>query len=129
MGPEGAPSSYVDGFILAAPSNGKEAFTDFANTFDAIFMEYGAARIIEAWGDDVTHGKQTDFFRAVQAKDDENVAFSWVEWPDKAARDAGTKKVMEDPRMDPSNKDNPPMPFDGQRMVYGGFTPVVELRG
>lgn len=129
LGSEGARSSYVDGFILAAPSNGKEAFTDFANTFDAIFMEYGAARIIEAWGDDVPHGTQTDFFRAVQAKDDENVAFSWVEWPDKAARDAGTKKVMEDPRMDPSNKDNPPMPFDGQRMVYGGFTPVVELRG
>ena len=129
LGREGAPSPYVDGFILAAPSDGQEAFTDFANTYDAIFMEYGAVRIIEAWGDDVPHGTQTDFFRAVQARDNENVAFSWIEWPDKATRDAGMKQAMEDPRMDPSNKDNPPMPFDGQRMVYGGFTPVVELRG
>jgi uncharacterized protein YbaA (DUF1428 family) len=128
LGPERVPSSYVDGFILPAPSNGKDAFTDFAGTYDAIFMEYGASRIIEAWGDDVQHGKQTDFFRAVQAKDDENVAFSWIEWPDKVARDAGNKKVMEDPRMDPASHGDTPMPFDGQRMVFGGFTPVVDLR-
>ena len=125
----GAPSSYVDGFILAAPTAKKAAFTDYANTFDTIFMGFGATRIIEGWGDDVPRGTQTDFFRAVQAKDDETVAFSWVEWPDKATRDAGMQKMMEDPRMDPSNPDNPPMPFDGQRMVYGGFSPVVELRG
>nr|WP_225583528.1 DUF1428 domain-containing protein [Pseudoxanthomonas sp. PXM02] len=128
MGPDRVPSSYVDGFVLPAPANGKDAFTDFAGTYDAIFMEYGAARIIEAWGDDVPHGKQTDFFRAVQAKDDENVAFSWIEWPDKAARDAGNKNVMADPRMDPASQGDTPMPFDGQRMIYGGFIPVVELR-
>ena len=69
------------------------------------------------------------YFARIKATGEETVVFSWIEWPDKAVRDAGTKKVMEDPRMDPSNKDNPPMPFDGQRMVYGGFTPVVELRG
>ena len=91
-------------------------------------LALGATRIIEGWGDDVPRGTQTDFYRAVEAKDDETVAFSWVEWPDKATRDAGMQKMMEDPRMDPSNKDNPPMPFDGQRMVFGGFTPVVELR-
>ncbi|WFC43960.1 DUF1428 domain-containing protein [Pseudoxanthomonas sp. SE1] len=129
MGGTDAPSSYVDGFILAAPTAKKTAFTDYANTFDTIFMGFGATRIIEGWGDDVPRGTQTDFFRAVQAKDDETVAFSWVEWPDKATRDAGMQKMMEDPRMDPSNPDNPPMPFDGQRMVYGGFSPVVELRG
>lgn len=128
LGDDGAPSSYVDGFILAAPTSGKAAFTEYATTFDKIFMGYGASRIVEGWGDDVPHGKQTDFHRAVQAKDDETVAFSWIEWPDKATRDAGMQKMMEDPRMDPSNKDNPPMPFDGQRMVFGGFTPIVELR-
>ncbi|CAN7253649.1 DUF1428 domain-containing protein [Pseudoxanthomonas sp. LjRoot168] len=128
MGDDGAPSSYVDGFILAAPTTGKAAFTEYATTFDTIFMGYGASRIVEGWGDDVPHGKQTDFHRAVQAKDGETVAFSWIEWPDKATRDAGMQKMMEDPRMDPSNKDNPPMPFDGQRMVFGGFTPIVELR-
>ena len=93
-----------------------------------MFMGFGATRIIQGRGDDVPRGTQTDFYRAVEAKDDETVAFSWVEWPDKATRDAGMQKMMEDPRMDPSNKDNPPMPFDGQRMVFGGFTPVVELR-
>ena len=128
LGDAGTPSSYVDGFILAVPSAERTAFVDFADTFDTIFMGCGATRIIEGWGDDVPRGKQTDFFRAVQTKDDETVAFSWVEWPDKATRDAGMKKMMEDPRMDPSHPGNPPMPFDGKRMVYGGFAPVVELR-
>ena len=128
LGSPSAPTSYVDGFILPAPTAGKQAFTDYANTFDAIFMGYGATRIIEGWGDDVPEGKVTDFRKAVQAKEDETVAFSWVEWPDKAARDAGMKKMMEDPRMDPSNPDNPPMPFDGPRMVFGGFAPVVALQ-
>ena len=64
---------------------------------------------------------------AVQATADETVAFSWVEWPDKATRDAGMKKMMEDPRMDPSTPGNPPMPFDGKRMIFGGFVPVLEV--
>ena len=69
-------------------------------------------------------GKVTDFRRAVQAKPDETVVFSWVEWPDKATRDAGMDRVMKDPRMNPETN---PMPFDGKRMIYGGFSPVVEL--
>ena len=76
-------------------------------------------------GDDVPHGKQTDFYRAVAAKEDEAVLFSWIEWPDKAARDAGMQKVMEDPRMGPDN----PMPFDGARMIFGGFSPVLDIGG
>lgn len=128
LGRQGAPSPYVDGFILAVPTQAKAAFIEHATMFDKVFIDFGSTRIIEGWGDDVMHGKQTDFFRAVQAKDDETVGFSWVEWPDKATRDASMKKMMEDPRMDPANKDNPPMPFDGQRMIFGGFTPVVELR-
>lgn len=79
--------------------------------------------MLECWGDDVPHGKQTDFYRAVEARDDEAVLFSWIEWPDKATRDAGMKNVMEDPRMDPNN----PMPFDGKRLIYGGFAPVLEI--
>ena len=120
--------SYFDGFVIAVPTANKQAFIDHARQFDPLFLEFGVTRVVEAWGDDVPDGKVTDFRRAVQATGEETVVFSWIEWPDKATRDAGMKKMMEDPRMDPSNKDNPPMPFDGQRMVFGGFTPVVELR-
>ena len=119
--------SYIDGFLIAVPTANKQKFIDHARKFDAIFMEFGATRIVEGWGDDVPDGKVTDFRKAVQAKDDETVAFSWIEWPDKATRDAGMKKVMEDPRMDPA-KAGEPMPFDGQRMIFGGFAPVLELK-
>ena len=115
--------SYVDGFVLAVPTANKQALIDHAGQFDPIFLEYGATRVLECWGDDVPHGKQTDFYRAVAAKDDEAVLFSWIEWPDKATRDAGMKQVVDDPRTGPDN----PMPFDGARMIYGGFAPVVDL--
>ena len=115
--------AYIDGFVIAVPTANKQKFIDFAREFDPIFVEYGAIRVLECWGDDVPHGKQTDFYRAVAAKDDEAVLFSWIEWPDKATRDAGMKQVMDDPRMGPDN----PMPFDGARMIYGGFVPVVDL--
>ena len=119
--------AYIDGYVIAIPTANEQKFIDCANKFDPIFLEYGATRVLECWGDDVPHGKLTDFFRAVQATADEAVVFSWVEWPDKATRDAGIKKMMEDPRMDPSNPDNQPMPFDGKRMIFGGFEAVVEL--
>ena len=114
---------YIDGFVIAVPTANKEKFLAHARQFDSIFLEFGATRVLECWGDDVPHGKQTDFYRAVAAKDDEAVLFSWIEWPDKATRDAGMKQVMDDPRMGPDN----PMPFDGARMIYGGFAPVVDL--
>ena len=115
--------SYVEGFVIAAPTANKQEVIDFSARMDPIFLEYGATRVVECWGDDVPHGKLTDFHRAVAARDDETVMFSWVEWPDKATRDAGMKKMMEDPRMDPSN----PMPFDGKRMIFGGFATVLAL--
>ena len=115
---------YVDGFVLAVPTANKDKFLEHARKFDPVFLEFGATRCVECWGDEVPKGKQTDFQRAVQAKDDETVVFSWVEWPDKATRDAGMKKMMDDPRMDPKAN---PMPFDGMRMIYGGFTPVLSL--
>ncbi len=116
---------YIDGFVIAVPNANKEKFIAHAREFDPLFLEYGATRVIEGWGDDVPEGKVTDFQRAVQASADETVAFSWVEWPDKATRDAGVKKMMEDPRMDPEKN---PMPFDGKRMIFGGFDAVVELK-
>lgn len=119
--------SYIDGFVIAVPTANKQKFIDHAREFDKVFIEFGATRVVEAWGDDVPEGKVTDFRGAVKATADETVVFSWVEWPDKATRDAGMKKMMEDPRMDPSNKDNTPMPFDGKRMIFGGFDNVFEL--
>ena len=116
--------TYIDGFVLAVPNKNREAFIEHAKKFDAIFLEHGATRILECWGDDVPEGKQTDFRKAVQAKEDEAVLFSWVEWPDKSTRDAAMKKFMDDPRMKPENN---PMPFDGKRMIFGGFSPVVTL--
>ena len=114
--------AYIDGFVIAVPTANRQKFIDHASTGDPVFMEYGATRVLECWGDDVPVGKQTDFRKAVQAKDDETVVFSWIEWPDKATRDAGMKKMMDDPRMEQN-----PMPFDGMRMIYGGFEPIVEL--
>lgn len=116
--------AYIDGLVLAVPTANKQKFIDHANQTDSIFLELGATRVIECWADEVPDGKVTDFRRAVQAKADETVVFSWIEWPDKATRDAGMEKMMKDPRMDPTKN---PMPFDGKRMIYGGFKPIIEL--
>lgn len=115
---------YIDGFVLAVPTANKDKFIAHAREFDALFLEFGATRVVEGWGDDVPHGKLTDFHRAVQATPDEAVCFSWVEWPDKATRDAGMARMEQDPRMDPKTN---PMPFDGKRLIFGGFAPVVDI--
>ena len=119
--------AYIDGFVIAAPAARRQEVVDYAARSDPLFLEVGATRVVEAWGDDVPHGKLTDFHRAVAATEDEVVMFSWVEWPDKATRDAGMARLMQDPRMDPANPDNPPVPFDGKRMIFGGFEMVLEL--
>jgi uncharacterized protein YbaA (DUF1428 family) len=124
--------SYIDGFVIAVPTANKQKFIDHAKLGDSVFLDLGATRILECWGDDVPDGKLTDFRRAVQAKDDETVVFSWIEWPDKQTRDAAFAKMTDwmnhpekaDPRMNPEKN---PMPFDGKRMIFGGFTPLVEL--
>ena len=120
---------YIDGFILAVPKANREKFTQHASIADAAFMEWGATRVLECWEEDVPNGEITDFRRAVQANEDEAVVFSWIEWPDKATRDAGMEKMMSavetDPRISPEHN---PMPFDGMRMIFGGFTPVVDLQ-
>jgi uncharacterized protein YbaA (DUF1428 family) len=120
---EGRPGGgYVDGFVAPVPNANREAYREMAARAAKVFLEYGAVRDVEAWGVDVPRGKITDFNRAVQAKDDEAVVFSFVEWPSEQARNEGWKKVMEDERMKPDFEN---MPFDGRRMFWGGFTPLV----
>jgi uncharacterized protein YbaA (DUF1428 family) len=124
--------SYIDGFVIAVPTANKQKFIDHAKQGDSVFIDLGATRVVECWGDDVQDGKVTDFRRAVQAEEGETVVFSWIEWPDKETRDAAFAKMTEwmknpetaDPRMDPKKN---PMPFDGKRMIFGGFAPIVEV--
>ena len=114
--------SYIDGFLAAVPDANKDAYLEHARIAADIFKEFGAERIVECWEDDVPDGKITDFRRSVQRQDGESVVFSWVQWPDKATRDAGWAKMMEDPRMADMQ-----MPLDGKRMVYGGFAPILDV--
>ena len=120
--------SYIDGFVIPVAKSDKGRFIEFANYFDKKFVELGALRVLECWADDVPTGKETDFYRAVKTEDSETVVFSWIEWPDKETRDyamAEMTKLMEtDPEWDPNNN---PMPFDGKRLIYGGFLPVVKI--
>lgn len=115
--------SYIEGFLIPVPTANREKFIDHATRMDRIFLEFGATRIVECWGDDVKEGKLTDFPKSVQATADETICFSWIEWPDKATRDAAVEKMMADPRFM-----SEPMPFDGKRMIFGGFVPVVDVR-
>ena len=118
--------SYIDGFLIPVPTAKKAAFITHASTSDPVFIEHGARRIVECWGEDVPRGKTTDFYRAVDARGDETIVFSWIEWPDKATRDAMYSRMEELTRTDPrfSMEKNPP-PFDGKRMIFGGFEPIV----
>ncbi|WBY02538.1 DUF1428 domain-containing protein [Ramlibacter tataouinensis] len=115
--------SYVDGFVIAVPTANRERFVRHAQDAAAVFKEHGALSVVECWGDDVPEGQLTSFPMAVQRKDDETVVFSWITWPSRAARDEGMKRVMADPRVQPETN---PMPFDGKRMIYGGFEVVVQ---
>jgi uncharacterized protein YbaA (DUF1428 family) len=115
--------SYVDGFILAVPKANKEQYRKMSELAWPVFRDNGAIRHVEAWGDDVPEGKVTDFRRAVQAKEDETVVFSWIEYPSREARDHANKAIMTDERM---NAWTGEMPFDGKRMVYGGFIPLFD---
>lgn len=111
---------YIDGFVAAVPSHKQKEYLEHARLAAVVFKEFGALNVVETWGDDVPDGKLTSFPMAVQRKPDETVVFSWITWPSRAKRDEGMKKFMEDPRV----KDMK-MPFDGQRMIYGGFEVIL----
>lgn len=115
--------SYVDGFVAAVSTANKQAYLDHSKMAAGVFKELGALSVVECWGDDVPDGKLTSFPMAVQKKDDETVVFSWIVWPSRAARNEGMKAVMSDPRFAP---DKNPMPFDGKRLIYGGFDMILE---
>jgi uncharacterized protein YbaA (DUF1428 family) len=117
---------YVDGFVAPVPEGGREAYREMAAKAAAIFLEYGALRVVEALGDDVPEGKVTDYRRAVRQEEGEHVVYSWIEWPDKATRMEGWNKVMQDPRMKP--EEGKPMPFDGKRIFYGGFEMLIDSK-
>jgi len=113
--------SYIEGFVIPVPTDKKESYRKLAAAAAPIFREYGALRIVECWGTDLASGNATDFKKAAQAKTDENVVFSWVVWPSKEARDEGNRKIMSDERL--SGMD---MPFDGGRIVQGGFEVLLD---
>jgi uncharacterized protein YbaA (DUF1428 family) len=115
--------AYVDGFVAAVPTANRDAYLKHATEAAAIFREYGAERVVETWGEDVPDGKLTSFPMAVQKAAEETVVFSWIVWPSKSVRDAAWQKVMADPRMQPEAN---PMPFDGKRMIYGGFDVLLD---
>lgn len=117
--------AYIDGFVLAVPTANKEAYIKTAESINHLYTKHGAQLVMESWGDDVPHGETTDFYKAVKATDDETVVFSLVIWPDKATREAGNAKIMED--MKSMDEAAMPMPFDGKRMIYGGFESIVKF--
>lgn len=115
---------YIDGYIIPVPKMNRDAYLEAARKIAPLFKEFGALKVVETWGDDVPKGKTTDFYMAVKASEEENVVFSWIVWPDKATRDAGWAKAMSDPRMGPGAS---PAPFDGKRMIFGGFEVILEI--
>lgn len=114
--------AYVDGFVAPVSPDKRDAYRALSEQAAKVFLDHGATRVVETWGDDVPHGKRTDFHRAVQAGEGETVVFSWIWWPSKEARDAGNARVMADPRMNPGEG----MPFDGRRLIHGGFDVMLD---
>lgn len=114
--------SYIQGFVIPVPTDNKDAYREMCAKVWPLFRDYGAERIVECWGVDIPDGKLTDFRRAVKAEEGEQVVFSWVVWPDKKTQDEAHPKMMADPRMEPKGL----IPFDGKRMIFGGFEPIFD---
>ena len=115
---------YVDGFVAAVPTANLEAYRRHAEAAAVVFKEHGALRLVECWGDDVPEGELTSLPKAVSCKEDETVVFSWILWPSKAVRDDGMHKALADERL---SEETNPMPFDGKRMIYGGFRVIADF--
>jgi uncharacterized protein YbaA (DUF1428 family) len=116
--------AYVDGFVLAVPKQNLERYKAMARVASEVWLEHGALSYVESVADDVPHGEVTSFPRAVQARDDELVIFSWATYKDRASRDEVMKKVMADPRLKAQEDMNDV--FDGKRMFWGGFEAFIE---
>lgn len=112
---------YIDGFVVAVPKANKDKYIQHAREAAAVFREHGALRLVECWEDDVPEGEVTSLPMAVKRQPGEAVVFSWISWPSKEVRDAGMAKVFADPRLE-----SMVMPFDGKRMIFGGFRMVVD---
>ena len=117
--------AYIDGFLIPVQQSRKDDYLAQARAAAPIFLDLGATRVVETWGDDLKPGKQTDFFRAVAAEEGETVVFSWIEYPDKATRDSANSRMMDDPRFEALGE----MPFDGKRMIFSGFAPIFDSKG
>ena len=115
--------TYIDGFVIPVPKAKREAYLKMSRDVTPVYKEHGALKVVECWGDDVPEGKLTSFPMAVKCEPDETVVFSWIVWPSRAARDEGNRRVMADPRMQPGPDG---MPFDGKRLIWGGFEMVSE---
>ena len=116
--------NYVDAVVAAVPNANKQEYLNHARLAAAIFKEHGALQVVECWGDDVPEGKVTSFPMAVKREADESVIFSWILWPSKEVRNKGMAKAMEDPRM---SLESNPVPFDGKRMIFGGFEMILHV--
>jgi uncharacterized protein YbaA (DUF1428 family) len=116
--------SYIDGFVTPVRTDNREVYLKHAQDMAVLFKEYGATGVVETWGNDVPEGKVTSFPMAVKCEPGETVVFSWISWPSREVRDEAWKKVMADPRMAPGSV---PMPFDGKRLIYGGFEVLLEV--
>jgi uncharacterized protein YbaA (DUF1428 family) len=114
--------AYVEGFLIPVPRDKRDAYEAQARGAAPLFLELGATRVVETWSDDISHGETTDFYRAVKATEDEDVVFSWIAYPDKATRDRAAEAMMNDPRFEALGE----MPFDGKRMIFGGFTTILD---
>ena len=119
-------SRYVDGFVLPVPADRVAEYRRLARRAGKLWKEHGALEFVECVADDVKPGKHTSFPQAVKLKPDEVVVFSWIVFRSRKHRDAVNAKVMADPRL---TKDLDPkhMPFDGKRMFWGGFKPIVRM--
>ena len=118
----GAAAGYYSGFVVPVPADKRQAYVEMADKGWEMFSKLGALCDVEAWGEDVPHGKKTDFYRAVKAEDSETIVFAWVGWPDRKTADAAYQKMMSDPDMSQMGD----MPFDGKRMFWGGFAPLYD---
>lgn len=113
---------YIQGFLVPVPADKKDEYRDIAQKFAAIMKDHGLIEDVEAWEENVPDGEHTDFRKAVKIEDGEKVVFSWLVWPDKATCESAHEKMMSDPRFKEFGEQ---MPFDGKRMIYGGFEPLV----